>query len=273
MNMKAKSDIAVVHLVRAGNPLEVLKRFLDSYLLRPSGVDHNLTFLLKGFGAKLPKDVSELLDSAPHNRVYCPDKGYDVGSYFYAAERLFEPFMLFTNSFSVLHGDDWLSKFRNAYDRPGVGLVGATGSWESITIDSPGDRLLAAATAIVVTPLLRVLFPPFPNAHVRTNGFFLARSDFLHMRPRHMRTKLDAWRFESGRSSMTRQTLRRGMGVLVVGKDGSVYRPEQWSESRTFWQSKQENLLIHDNRTMAYERGSADFQAKKFRSAWNFVSR
>lgn len=267
--MKAFTDTAVVHLVRAANSLTALARFLDSYLECPAGFTHKLIFLLKGFGTDLPANVSQLLDRVPHSRIRCPDRGYDITSYFYAAERISEPLVLFTNSFSVLQGDEWLSKFLDAYHRRDVGLVGATGSWESISIDPSLDDLVSKGKALALSLPLRVLFPAFPNPHVRTNGFLLARQDFLAMRPTLTRTKLAAWLFESGRNSMTRQVLRRGLGVLVIGRDGSVYRPEEWARSLTFWQSKQENLLIQDNRTVAYEAGDPDFQGKRYRSAWN----
>jgi hypothetical protein len=265
--MKTTTDIAVVHLVRAANAVEALIRFLDSYLDCPAGLPHKLVFLLKGFGAELPRSVAERLDSVRHSRIYCPDKGYDIASYFYAAERLSESLVLFINSFSVLQGDRWLLKLQNAYQPRDVGLVGATGSWESISVDS-SPNLISMAKALALSLPLRALFPAFPNPHVRTNAFLLARKDFLAMRPRLMHTKLGAWLFESGRNSMTRQILRRGLEVIVVGRDGSMYRPEEWPRSLTFWQSKQENLLIQDNRTLAYENGDADTQAKRFRSAW-----
>jgi hypothetical protein len=271
--MKGTSSIAVVHLVRAANSPSALARFLNSYHECPAGLPHRLIFLLKGFGEKLPSEVSQLLDRVPHTKIYCRDKGFDVASYFYAAERLSESLVVFINSFSVLRGDQWLSKLHRAYTDGGGGLIGATGSWESISIESSPGGLVQRAKALVLSLPLRVLFPAFPNPHVRTNGFLLARTDFLAMRPKWMRTKLDAWLFESGRNSMTRQILRRGLKVLVVGRDGSVYRPEEWPRSLTFWQSKQENLLIHDNRTIAYENGGTDFQAKRYRCAWNSFRR
>jgi hypothetical protein len=271
--MKGTSSIAVVHLVRAANAPAALTTFLNSYLECPAGLPHQLIFLLKGFGGELPPEVSELLDRVPHRKIYCRDKGYDIASYFYAAERISESLVVFINSFSVLQADQWLSKLHSAFHERGGGLIGATGSWESISIESSHGGLFLKAKALALSLPLRALFPAFPNPHVRTNGFLLARKDFLAMRPKLVRTKLGAWLFESGRNSMTRQILRRGLNVLVVGRDGSVYRPEEWSRSGTFWQSKQENLLIHDNRTIAYDSGGADFQAKRYKSAWNAFRR
>jgi len=277
--MSAAADTAVIHLVRAGNDLDALSQFLASYESCPAGAAHRLIFLLKGFDGKLPQGVAALLDRTPHTRIYCPDRGYDIGSYFYVAERIEEPFVLFTNSFSVLQGSQWLSKFLNAYNRRGVGLVGATGSWQSrssaffnsrfTAVGPPACGLFSKGKALALWLPLRALFPAFPNVHIRTNGFLLARKDFLAMRPTLMRTKIDTWLFESGRRSLTMRVLRRGLSVLVVGRDGSVYRPEEWPRSGTYWQFKQENLLIQDNRTIAYEKGDANLQAQRCQSAWN----
>jgi hypothetical protein len=267
--MKESSDIAVIHLVRAANPTAALQRFLDSYIECPAGMAHKLVFLLKGFGTELPADVLEQLDRVHHSKIHCVDRGYDIASYFYVAERISESLVVFINSFSVLLGAQWLLKLQRGYTKESVGLVGATGSWESISFESTGVGLWKSVKLVAVSLTLRLLFPAFPNPHIRTNCFLLARSDFLAMHPILMRSKLDAWLFESGRNSMTRQMLRRGRKVLIVGRDGCQYQPKEWAESRTFWQSQQENLLIHDNRTMAYQNGSPEFKAKRNRSAWN----
>jgi hypothetical protein len=136
-------------------------------------------------------------------------------------------------------------------------------------VQSRLSSLLLKGKALAVGLPLLALFPTFPNVHLRTNGFLLARENFLRMRPRMIRTKLDAWLFESGRNSMTQQMLRRGLEVLVVGRNGSVYAPDEWGQSVTFWQHKQENLLIQDNRTAAYEQGNEEFRAKRVACAWN----
>lgn len=270
---RSNGGIAVVHLVRAANAPAALRRFLDSYLECLAGLPHELVFVLKGFSPQLPAEVAELMDRVPHRQIHCRDEGYDIASYFYAAERLAEPLLLFINSFSVLQADQWLSKLHSAYQESGGGVVGASGSWESMSLDSSRGGLLQRVRELALSAPLRTLFPRFPNPHLRTNGFLLARIDFLAMRPGLMRTKLGAWLFESGRNSMTRQVLRRGRKVLVVGRDGSVFPPEEWSQSRTFWQSKQENLLIQDNRTLAYQEGDADLQARRYTSAWDALRR
>jgi hypothetical protein len=40
--------------------------------------------------------------------------------------------MCFLNSFSEIQGDRWLLKIFSHITKPGVGLVGTTGSWSSV---------------------------------------------------------------------------------------------------------------------------------------------
>lgn len=60
-----------------------------------------------------------------------PDDGVDVTAYAFAAARLPHRLVVFLNSFSEIASDDWLAKLRSAYDEHGVGIAGATGSYES----------------------------------------------------------------------------------------------------------------------------------------------
>src|SRR5204862_725971 len=68
-----------------------------------------------------------------------------------------------------------------------------------------------------------------------------------------MRSKKEAYIFESGNQSMTSQILHMGLKVLVVGRDGRAYEKEVWPESRTFFHAEQQNLLVADNQTKDYE--------------------
>jgi hypothetical protein len=67
-----------------------------------------------------------------------------------------------------------------------------------------------------------------------------------------VRSKLDAFYFESGPCSMTRQVLVSGSEVLVVGRNGRGYSPKHWTTSDTFWQGTQSNLLVADNQTRSF---------------------
>lgn len=101
-------------------------------------------------------------------------------------------------------------------------------------------------------------YQPFPNPHVRTNGFMVPRELFLEILPSSFQTKLDVLRFESGAASLTQAMRARGLRPVIVGANGLAYDIERWPSSETFRLGQQSNLLISDNRTRAYDQMDAD---------------
>jgi len=123
-------DICVVHLVRRKNGIEPFRSFLESYLGNSAGIDHELLILYKGFSWKADIDpYEELLRDVAHSSLRVADFGLDLRSYFIAAEKCSSKYCCFLNSFSIILDKDWLMKLHQHIRQPGVGLVGATGSW------------------------------------------------------------------------------------------------------------------------------------------------
>jgi hypothetical protein len=126
------SDLAVVHLVRAANGEDPLERFLHSYREHPAGVEHDLVLLLKGFGPEHDSSRPLALAADVCSRTLAvSDAGYDIGAYSVAAHRLPHRTLCFVNSFSAILVDGWLELLASALEQPGVGIAGASGSWES----------------------------------------------------------------------------------------------------------------------------------------------
>ncbi|HEY5053830.1 MAG TPA: hypothetical protein VII45_10525, partial [Solirubrobacterales bacterium] len=94
---------------------------------------------------------------------------------------------------------------------------------------------------------------PFPNPHLRTNGFALDRELLLSLDWPTGLTKLGAVALEGGSRSLTRQVQERGLATVVVGRNGVAYPPERWRQSATFRAGQQANLLLADNRTRHYQ--------------------
>lgn len=278
MTMSTDTGIAVLHLVRARNPTSALAAFLKSYQRYPAGAPHRLIILLKGFADGVPYEIDRLLAPIIHERIYCPDTGFDIGSYMYGIERISEPLVLLTNSFTEFATDGWLGKLLAAIILPSMGAVGATGSWESFSsrfFHEPMDmarpwplRIVRRVWSLIIGAGLFIIFPKFPNVHLRTNGLLIRRVDFITHRHPPMRFKIQAWMFESGRWSLSRCLIRRGLRLAIVDRDGTVYAPEEWEGSSTFWQGEQSNLLIHDNQTRMYANGSENFRCRKRFTAW-----
>ena len=224
---------AVVFLLRGRDPgyEASLARFLASYRRHPAGCGHDLVLLCKGFDDTAAQAAAEAAcDGIASRRLTVPDDGFDLGAYRAAARLLPHDRVCFLNSHTEILSDEWLLKLALNLERGGIGFVGGTGSLE---------RLRASRR-----------FPPFPNVHLRSNGFLIDRRLFLRAAGEApIRDKLDAFLLESGPDSLTRRVLAEGQGVLIVGADGRGYPPRMWARTRTFRLGEQDNLLFGDNQT------------------------
>lgn len=142
----------------------------------------------------------------------------------------------------------------------GPGGARPLGSMPAHAMDALGS------VRILCEQLIR--FEPFPNHHLRTNGFMARRDVFDRLRVGGLRRKIDAHALESGRNSFTRQVERLGMKALVVDRAGDAYSHAEWPQSRTFWQDSQEDLMLADNQTRLYSEGAAPSRCILSTMAW-----
>lgn len=298
-------EVGVVHLVRKKNGIAPFEKFLASYLEHPSGLPHDLVLIFKGFKSGRTTDAYDrLLAGVPHKRLYMSDYGLDLAPYFAAVQSFDYRYFCFLNSFSRILAVDWLAKLRRSIELEGVGLVGATGSYESFAtnylerklmlsalgpvarlrwtvkraISDSGPQLVALRLAIGLLGRVGLsdpgrYFPPFPNYHIRTNAFMALRETLTRVRVWKMVFKVSGYVFESGRNSLTNQILRLGLRPLVVARTGESFEKEQWHLSNTFRQSAQENLLVADNQTDAYAQADGEERIKLSRQAWGPFAR
>jgi len=262
--------VCVAHLVRRTNPLSALREFLDSYRRHPAGAAHDLLIIFKGFaGAKSLAPCDALLQGVDHRRMFVRDYGFDVRPYLAAGREQPHPFFVFLNSFSRILVPGWLELLLR-HARPGVGIIGATGSHQSPLDDSAIMRREAKKLRRFVRYVvdIRGRFPPFPNPHVRSNAFLVSKEVITRLRGGPMVTKWSAYRFESGIDSMTRQVVAAGLKPVLAGRDGRAYEPPDWPQARTFWIGEQENLLVADNQTRAYQDASRAQRERLAFFAW-----
>jgi hypothetical protein len=212
--------------------------------------------------------------------------------YFAVAAHLRRGRYCFVNSYCRPLADGWLAKLDAALARPGVGQVGASGSWASmyswasyslglpsvyaglmpprpvvreqlkaIGLERTGGRASRSNTVRVrLRSLPRIPrelteFEPFPVAHLRSNAFMIEHELLRELRLPRVRDKMDTHVLESGVGSVTCQLGGLGLSSLVVDRDGGVFEPGEWHLSRTFWQGEQEGLLVADNQSECYAVG------------------
>lgn len=132
--MSTGQRTAVVYLARKAEGLEPLKRFAEAYRRYAAGAPHDFVVVYKGFADGEPElaEAKSTLAALNARDLYIDDEGIDITAYLDAAERLDHDEICFLNTFSEPDGADWLLKLLTQLRHDGVGIVGATGSYESL---------------------------------------------------------------------------------------------------------------------------------------------
>jgi hypothetical protein len=267
--------IGLVHLVWAPLGPEPLRRFLRSYHEHPAGAEHELTIVLNGARSASGGDCSREallaeLEGTVHRLIVLERSVLDLPAYGEAARQLEHPSLCFLNSYTVILADGWLGQLSDGLSEPGVGLVGASASWESQAEWVRGSPVHWARQLLTLRGARRD-YPRFPNPHVRTSAFMIKRDVSLEMGLERVHDKRSAYLLESGRMSITRQVQERGLRPVLVGRDGRIYDVDAWPASRTFRSGEQENLLIADNQTAAYAKSSARRRRRLSLDSWGTI--
>lgn len=225
------SKIQPVYLWRKGNPTAWAEKFFESWLAHEPDENVELTVLLKGFEGQSPdwplkiQHHIELAEVSNH--------GFDLTAYHDFASRQPQKTYLFFNSHTRIEAASWFDHLQTAWDAIGqVGLLGATGSWETTKHGST-----------------------FPNVHLRTTGFVVRGKDYLQAAG-PLDTRTDCLMFEAGQTSLTKHFLSRGLPVKIVDAYGQTYDWRDWPTSGTFRSGDQERLMFSDNRTRHFHFGS-----------------
>ncbi|MEM7189255.1 MAG: hypothetical protein AAF439_06560 [Pseudomonadota bacterium] len=240
----AATTIAAVHLVRNGNPDAYLDNFVASYLANDAGVANDLVVVLKGFDD--PTQIRESIQSkVPGVQFHeIDDSGFDINAYRSAAKALQHDVLCFLNSHAQIRAAGWLGYLSDGLNATNVGAVSASASWEIMDQSTP-----------------------FPNVHLRTNGFAMRRDEFLALDFGPLATKRDCNRFEAGPNSLTQQILKRDQDVHMIAASGPV-APENWASVSGFRTGDQRELLISDNRSRAYDAASNKKRRRLAKLAW-----
>lgn len=246
-------SVAVVYLARGQGDdyLKHFERFIDSYKSMDAGVGHRLYIIFKGFADRAARRrAEEIFGGIEFSAVETNDVRFDIGAYTESLPSISEEFVCFLNTYSEVASRSWLRKLIDNLRLPGVGLVGATGSYESLNTINRG-------------------FPAFPNPHLRTNAFAMRSADAREILESYeIHSKLDTFFIESGYESITRRILSLGLTCLIVGADGRGFSPPQWLQSGTYRLGLQENLLVSDNYTREYLTLSASERLTLAAGSW-----
>jgi hypothetical protein len=279
--------IGLIYLVWGPLGPKPLREFLRSYQDHATGVEHELVIMFNGVAHEEPRDKfngpsgeSSRLSASTQRAALLAELGgtehclvelehpvLDLPAYGLAARQLEHDRLCFLNSYSTILADGWLGQLARALDEPGVGMAGATGSWESQAEWVRGKPVYWPYQLALLRRARRD-YPRFPNPHLRTTAFAIDRLLLLEIGLERAVDKHATYLLESGWSSLTRHIVERDLRPVVVGRDGRIFDVEDWPRSATYRAGGQENLLVADNRTRDWGRASARLRRRLSRDAW-----
>lgn len=260
--------VAVVYLIGPPYSFENYKRFIESYIGYSSGFGHKLVLLFNNLPDRhdanlFIKDISKIENL--QFEVFHSKSLQDISAYRWIAQELKESHILFFNSHAEILFENWLIKFVNVFKSSTPGMVGATGTWQSHyslvfqknrwiwekgkTIKENFDKYKLMIKAFF---LWQIYFKPFPNPHLRTNAFMVDKKIFCSLKFNALTNKMLAYRMESGRNGFASQLAKKGLSIVMLGKNGEYYNMPEWPQSKIYYANNQENLLIGDNHTRLY---------------------
>jgi len=128
------SKIAVVYLARLAGGFGAIEAFAKSYQEHPAGQAHDLVIVCKGFTKTGEFAAIDAIFAGIEHQIFAVDDGigFDIHAYRVAARHFDNEYFCFLNTYTQIRSNDWLRKLFSNLCRPDVGLVGATGSFESL---------------------------------------------------------------------------------------------------------------------------------------------
>lgn len=280
--IKSGEKVSVVYLAWLPYGIQHFQSFLKSYQQYEASFPHDLVIIFNGLAHEHPNPVAQYFELADSHgikpaRILEYQSGQDIDIYIQAARVLESDYILFLNTYSIIQAGHWLSNFVKNWHAD-TGMISASGSWQSYYSsvfqihkfskskkESWQQYFRKIKLFIKAFLYWRFIFKPFPNPHLRTNAFFVNRTEFVGITNRFkIKNKFDAYSFESGRNGLSQLYLKRGKGIFVLDKYGVIHSMSDWNKSATFRISNQEALLVKDNQTNEYE--NADKLTKQFLS-------
>ena len=246
-------DLCAIYIARKQEGIESWQRFARSLA---GSFGYDLCIVYKGFANW--HEQQEWHHHAPANAIALelPDDGFDLTAYRRAAEVLLHKYVICFNSHTEAVCDEWPQIILKNLER-GHKLVGAFGSYESFQKGV----------------LRRLIYPSFPNPHIRTNAFAMPRELLLELFPKNtLLTKVQCHLLESGYNGLTRQIEALANRVyeapVTVDRFWNVRRWHQWWFCNMFRNQYQGDLMFTDNQTRFFDSLSVQGKGLLERQTW-----
>ena len=113
------------------------------------------------------------------------------------------------------------------------------------------------------------MFYPFPNPHIRTTGFLIKGSDFFEfMKNKSIKSKIDTWKIESGKNSLTNHFKKLNFSIYVINSDGNKFEEKDWKFSETYNYLEKSKSIISDKHIRKYDELDENDKLISRRKVW-----
>lgn len=128
------NDTTVAYLARKAEGVAAFRRFAQSYINNPADCAHELLVIFKGYSTNDPEitEARGAFAGVRFREIFVSDNLYDIGAYISAARASISEYILFLNTHTTIEQPSWLKFLHDAVTAPGVGMAGATASYESL---------------------------------------------------------------------------------------------------------------------------------------------
>ena len=270
--------VCVAYLTWGPLGLGSVRQFVDSYRRHDAGIPHELVVILNDVGTADATAIASMLRGIPHRAFPLDHAVFDLEAYRLVTEAFEADAYCFLNTYSRVLARDWLVRYVDALGIQSIGVAGASGAYQSMREFNPwrsgptGLPLMKHARLQVATTrralVIRRHFPASPCPYVRSNAFAMRASTIDLVGWPRLESKMDTWRWESGRRSLTARTLAAGMRCVLIDRFGGIFDIPDWPASGTFWSRGQGGLLVADNRSDRYDRATEPERRRLERESW-----
>jgi len=250
-----QNSIGVLYLIRLGDPLVRLHRFLNSLpKIKPPNV--NIYILIKTCGdIDFFNEVRDVIQNSGFSLSLTEmnDEGFDLGAYYLFSKIIEDSLVLPMSSSSRFSQDVDFSKIISQFENPKIGLIGAMASRESPRsglLDARKEWVEARVKISNFRPVQKIIilisifsrkrarqiflsFPEFPNTHIRTTGFVIRKHLLQEVIQRLPKDKFETLILESGKESIYQKLLKKGF-QSKVHINGRFIDPESRAAEDTF---------------------------------------
>lgn len=269
MNISRK--ILVCYLFTKFDSIEDFKNFIKNYNSFKIGQEHSLMICCKLLDEVKKNSIINLLKDSniKFELFYDPslNNDFDFGSYYRVAQIHSNSLIFYLNASSKPITDNWLRILSNEYEENS--LLGTTASFESHSSNIKLKKNYKIFSFIYKRLMNLIFFKPFPNPHIRTTGFLIKGSEYLKfMKNRLIRSKIDAWKIESGKHSLTNYFKKLNYNIYIINSDGNKFLEKDWKLSKTYNYSDQNKSIISDKHIRKYHNLNPDEKLKFQNNTW-----